>query len=83
LIIRDDDPGGFNASAGVGAGFMIPIGAGYQARLEFRDNLVLIERVTGPADFLAVAPTDTKLIHSLSLFIMLDIVLEQRRGRRY
>jgi hypothetical protein len=83
LIILDPDPGAFTASAGFGAGVMIPFAAGYQARLEFRDNLVVMDRVTGPANALAVAPTDTRLLHSWALFFMLDIVLEQRRGRRY
>jgi hypothetical protein len=45
--------------------------------------LLLVRQATGVADALLVPPTGTKVVHSLGLLIKLDIVLEQRRGRRY
>jgi hypothetical protein len=83
LIIGDPDPAALHPTASFGVGVMLPFATGYQARLELRDGLLLVERITGPADALAVAPTETRLFHSVALVLMLDIVLEQRRGRRY
>jgi hypothetical protein len=83
LIIEDPGFSSVDPSAVFGLGVMMPFAAGYQARLEFRDRLMFVDRVTGPADALGRAPTESTLINSLGLAIMLDIVLEQRRGRRY
>ena len=70
-------------SAGFAFGVMVPIAAGYQARLELRDHLILMRRVAGVADALAIAPTSTVLVHSVALTAGVDIVLERKRGRRY
>ena len=83
LIIADPSSSSVDPSALFGLGVMFPFAAGYQARLEFRDRLMFADRITGPADALAHAPTERTLINSLGLVVMLDIVLEQRRGRRY
>lgn len=83
LVIADQDPGSAEPSVGFGLGVMLPFAAGYQARLELRDHLLYANRVTGPANALEQAPTERTLINSLGLVFMLDIVLEQRRGRRY
>jgi len=83
LVIDDPDPGSLAPSASFGLGFMIAFAPGYQARLEFRDHLLYADRVTGPANAFAEAPTERTLVNSMGLVLMLDIVLEQRRGRRY
>jgi hypothetical protein len=83
LVIGDTDPGSLDPSVGFGLGVMLPFAAGYQARLELRDHLLYANRVTGPADALERAPTERTLVSSLGLVFMLDIVLEQKRGRRY
>jgi hypothetical protein len=83
LVILDPDPGSLDLSASFGFGFMLAFAPGYQARIEFRDHLVSADRVIGPANALGQAPTDRTLVHSLGLVLMLDIVLEQKRGRRY
>jgi hypothetical protein len=62
---------------------MVPFAPGYQVRLEFRDQLLFLRRVSGPADALAEAQTERMLVNSFGLALMLDIVLEQKRGRRY
>jgi hypothetical protein len=85
LVLDDPKGGTLNPTGALGLGVMIPVGPGYQVRLEARDQLLLVRRATGPAlqGSLQVPPTGTKLIHSLGLLLKLDIVLEQRRGRRY
>jgi len=82
-IIMDQGSSSVDPSAVFGIGVMVPFAAGYQARLEFRDRLMFADRITGPADALGRAPTESTLINSLGLIVMLDIVFEQRRGRRY
>jgi hypothetical protein len=83
LVIDDPRGGAVNPTAAFGLGVMIPIARGYQVRLEVRDHLLFVREATGPAAALLVPPTATKLVHSVGLLIKLDIVLEQRRGRRY
>jgi hypothetical protein len=85
VVIDDPKGGAINPTAAVGLGVMIPFARGYQARFEIRDQLVMARYATGPAPpgALQVPPTANKLVHSVGLLFKLDIVLEQRRGRRY
>jgi hypothetical protein len=83
VVIADPDARALHPTASIGAGVMVPFAPGYQVRLEGRDQLLFVRRVTGPADALAIAPTERILVHSIGLVLMLDIVLEQKRGRRY
>jgi hypothetical protein len=82
-IIEDINGQGASFMLGAAAGLTTPIGAGYQFRLEVRDIVNSLTRVTGPANDLAIAPTDSKYYHHLGLVMGLDIVLERKRGRRY
>jgi len=82
-IIEDINGSGASFMLGAAAGLTTPIGTGYQFRLEVRDIVNSITRVTGPANDLAIAPTDSKYYHHLGLVMGLDIVLERKRGRRY
>lgn len=70
-------------SAGAALGVMVPLSAGHLVRLELRDQVLPMKRVTGVASPLAIAPTSTVLVHSIALTAGLDIVLERSRGRRY
>jgi hypothetical protein len=84
VVLDDPDGGAINPTAAFGLGVMIPFARGYQARFEIRDQLVMARYATGPAiGTLQVPPTGNKLVHSVALLFKLDIVLEQRRGRRY
>ena len=84
VIINDPDGGGISPAFAVAAGVMIALGPGYQLRLEIRDHLLMVDRLTGPADPLTLlAPSENALKHNFALTVGLDIVLEQRRGRRY
>ena len=82
-IIEDINGTGSSFMLGAAAGVTAPIGAGYQFRLEVRDIVNSMTRVTGPANDLAIAPTASKYYHHLGLVMGLDIVLERKRGRRY
>ncbi len=76
----------------LGAGAMLPLGPGYQLRVEARDLILAIPRPTGPAtDTAEIAnasalpqpPIGRKVVHIPSIMVGLDIVLERRRGHRY
>ena len=82
-IIEDINGTGASFMTGFAAGITTPIGKGYQFRLEARDVITSLTRVTGPANDLAIAPTDSKYFHHWGRVMALDIVLEQKRGRRY
>lgn len=82
-IVVDPHPKSVGVSAQVAAGFTEKLGPGYQFRFEVQDALVPLQRLTGPANDLGQAPTSTKVFHRLALRLGLDVVLEQKRGRRY
>lgn len=87
-VVVIDDPSPRNAAPlfGLAAGVTTPMSraGGYQFRLEFRDVITSIERVTGPASTATlIAPHASRTYHHFALTIGLDIVLEKSRGRRY
>jgi len=82
-VILDDSPKSSAVSAQLGAGLTAAFSPGYQLRVELRDALVPLGRVTGPADDLAQAPSAQRTYHHIALTVGLDIVLEKKRGRRY
>jgi len=82
-VIRDDSKTSA-APIFVGAiGVMFAVSSGYQIRAEIRDQLVRLERPTGPADDQARVNKEGLWSHVPSLVFGFDIVLEQSRGRRY
>lgn len=82
-VVVDPHPKSIGVSGQVAAGFTEKLGPGYQFRLEVQDAMIPLQRLTGPANDFAQAPTSAKLFHRLSLRLGLDVVLEQKRGRRY
>ena len=82
-IIEDINGRGTSFMLGAALGITTPVGQGYQFRLEVRDIVNSLTRVTGPANDLAIAPTDSRYYHHFGLVMGLDIVLERKRGRRY
>ena len=82
-VIADDSPYRTSVSATFGIGFTVPLSPGYQFRLEVRDAVSRIERPAGAANSQADAATEMTAFNSLGLTVGLDIVLEQKRGRRY
>ena len=82
-VLLDNNPRRLAPSVQLGAGLTVRVGQGYQFRVEARDVMAAFERVTGPTDASLVPPTDTRLYHHFALSMGLDVVLEQKRGRRY
>jgi hypothetical protein len=83
LVIDDPSPRRSTIGFLLAGGITSALGPGYQFRLEIRDHIHTIAIVDGPANGLGVAPASNKLFHHPSLIVALDVVLEQRRGRRY
>jgi hypothetical protein len=85
LVIGDPSSGRITPGIGVAAGLMVPLGPGHQLRLELRDQVLFLGRVAGPATIQnpSATPTESFAFHSVGLTAGIDIVLEQRRGRRY
>ena len=83
VIIRDDEPRRNSPGLLASGGVMLRFSPGYQLRFEARDDMTVFERVVGPASSAAVAPTGTKLYHNVGFILGFDILLEQRRTRRY
>jgi hypothetical protein len=82
-IIEDLNGRGASFMTGFALGITTPLGSGYQFRLEARDVITSLTRVTGPANDLAIAPTDSRYYNHWGLVMALDVILEQKRGRRY
>lgn len=83
-IISDPEGGKTSPAVAAAAGVMVALGPGYQLRLELRDHILVVDRITAPADPLTLrAPAENAIEHNFALSVGLDIVLEQRRGRRY
>jgi hypothetical protein len=83
VVIDDNTPRHSSLGLLAAAGFTVRAGTAYQIRVEIRDDMSRIERVTGPANGLAAAPTEVALFHNLGLVLGLDVLLEQKRVRRY
>lgn len=83
LVIRDDSKTAVSPMFVGAVGVMFAVASGYQIRAEVRDQLVRLERPTGPADDQARANKEGFWSHVPSLVFGFDIVLEQKRGRRY
>jgi opacity protein-like surface antigen len=68
----------------LGVGTTIAVGRAYHLRWEIRDNILGIQRVTGPdTDRGEVPPHKTAYKNLFSLIVGLDVILERRPGRRY
>jgi hypothetical protein len=82
-IIADQKPHRLSPILGAAAGVTTSLSPGYQIRVEVRDLLASLDRVTGPANSLAIAPTATKTYHHVAFTVGFDVVLEKKSGRRY
>jgi hypothetical protein len=84
IIYADDHDTRVAPSFALGAGFTVAVGRGYQLRWEARDNIVGVQRVTGPVAVAGnIPPHELEFKHLFSITIGFDVVLERRRGRRY
>jgi len=85
-VIADDKATRSDLSAQLAAGIMVPLGPGYQIRLEGRDVYTRLDYVSGLADPTEVPlhpPPAARYGHHLVFAVGLDVVLERKRGRRY
>jgi len=82
-VIVDDKPRRISVNPVLAGGLTTSLGPGYQLRIEVRDELAFIERLDGPANALGVGPMSVSGFQHFSLIIGLDVVLEQKRVRRY
>jgi hypothetical protein len=85
LLIYDDDNTGtrLRPALVLGLGATVAAGRAYQIRWEVRDNIVGIQKITGPVAQGQVPPNETVYKHIFSINIGLDVILERRPGRRY
>ncbi len=83
VVIRDEKDVSLYPLVAGAAGIMFSLSPGYQIRVELRDQLMVLQRPTGPANDLAVVEIESFMGHAPALVFGIDIVLEQRRGRRY
>lgn len=82
-VIADPNPHTASVMLGGAAGLTSPLGPGYQFRLEVRDVASRLDRLTGSANGLGIAPTASRFYHHIALTLALDVILEKKRGRRY
>ena len=83
LVIGDDSPRRNSFGLLAAGGLMVQVGTAYQVRLEIRDDMSTLERVSGPANPVADAPTEIRLFHNVGLVLGFDVLLEPKRVRRY
>jgi hypothetical protein len=85
LVVYDDESDSrIGPAFALGAGFTAAVARGYQLRWEVRDNIVGVQKVTGPTPQQQIVPPhETTFKHLFSMTIGFDVVLERRRGRRY
>jgi hypothetical protein len=84
IVYSDTRESRVDPAFALGAGFTAAVAKGYQLRWEVRDNLIAINRVTGPAAVAGTMPPHERVFkHIFSMTIGVDVVLERRRGRRY
>jgi hypothetical protein len=88
IIYSDDHDSRVEPAFTLGGGFTAALSPGYQLRWEVRDNIVGVQRISGPSPNAGtvVAPTtphELDFKHLISITIGFDVVLERRRGRRY
>ena len=86
LILDDANPRTVGAALTAAAGMAVPLGQGYQLHLEARDTYTRLDRVGGladPSSGTLTPPRGDRFVHVLIFAVGLDIVLEQKRGRRY
>jgi hypothetical protein len=84
FIYDDDDRSRIRPAFRIGVGSTVALGKAYHLRVEVRDNIVGIERVTGVKPELEQIPPHQNSYKQLwSIHIGVDVILERQRGRRY
>jgi hypothetical protein len=88
-VLLDTMPSNTAMHVNLGAGLAFSLGPGYQLRFEGRDVIAELDGVTGlanPQDPITSSlspPHGGAFHHNFVFMVALDVVFEQRRGRRY
>jgi hypothetical protein len=85
VIVYDDDKDTrVSPALALGGGVTIAVAKGYQFRVEVRDNIAGVRRVTGPtARTNLIPPSQVDYKHLFSFTLGFEVVLERKPGRRY
>ena len=84
FIYDDDDRTRIRPAFRIGVGSTVALGKAYHLRVEVRDNIVGIERVTGvKSDLQQIPPHENTYKQLWSVHFGVDVILERQRGRRY
>ena len=84
FIYDDEKRGRIRPAFRIGFGSTVALAKAYHLRVEVRDNIVGIERVTGVKPDLAQIPPHENTYKQLwSIHLGVDVILERQRGRRY
>ncbi|MGH7525927.1 MAG: hypothetical protein ACREMX_04420 [Gemmatimonadales bacterium] len=84
VIYEDDKQTRVRPAFGIGVGASVALSKAYHLRWEVRDNIVGVDRVTGPTSAtFTIPPREVAYKHLFSILIGLDVILERQRGRRY
>jgi hypothetical protein len=83
-IYRDTDATSIRPMFALASGVTAFVGRSYQIRMEVKDNIVPLEEVLGPEPSSNAIPESRyRYEHVVSFYMVLEVVLEKRRGRRY
>jgi hypothetical protein len=84
IIYDDEKTSRISPAFALGGGVTVAVAKGYQLRWEVRDNIVGVQRVTGPTPRTNLVPShELSYKHIFSFTLAFEVVLERKRGRRY
>ena len=86
IVVGDSFPNKTRAHFSFAVGLALSLGPASQLRLEGRDVVTSLDRVTGLADpsrGTLYPPHAGRSLHNFAFIVAFDVILEKRRGRRY
>jgi len=85
-LVSDENPDNTGPHVTAAFGLALSLGPGYQLRLEGRDLMMQLDRVTGQGNANSVPlvlPHSEHIYHIFALTVALDVILEKQHHRRY
>jgi hypothetical protein len=83
VLVDDPQPRRTSFNPLIAIGLTTSLGVGYQLRIEARDEFARLERMDGSVNGVGIGPLAVEGFHHFALVLGLDVVLEQKRVRRY